>query len=198
MDYSRAIARHLQESAALKQQIVQTCSPGIERAVVLIAQALRQGHQLLLCGNGGSAADAQHIAAEFVIRLSHHLQRPALPALALTTDSSILTAGANDIGYENIFARQVEAFGRQGDVLLGISTSGNSPNVLKAFELARKNELMTIGLLGNDGGKGRALTDLAIIVPSHNTQYIQEAHITIGHIIVELVEQTLYGASSAL
>lgn len=192
MDFFKEITTHLQESAQVKQKIIECCLPQIEKSIHILSNVVKEGHKILICGNGGSAADAQHIAAEFVIRLSHHLNRPAIPALALTTDSSVLTAGSNDIGYENVFARQVEAFGQPGDVLMGISTSGNSKNILKAFKRAREKKVITIGLLGSQGGKCKELVDLPIIVPSANTQYIQEAHITIGHIIVELVEQTLY------
>ena len=192
MDFFKEITTHLQESAQVKHKIIECCLPQIEKSIHILSNVVKEGHKILICGNGGSAADAQHIAAEFVIRLSHHLNRPAIPALALTTDSSVLTAGSNDIGYENVFARQVEAFGQPGDVLMGISTSGNSKNILKAFKRAREKKVITIGLLGSQGGKCKELVDLPIIVPSANTQYIQEAHITIGHIIVELVEQTLY------
>ncbi len=192
MDYSEAISLHLKESAIVKEKTIHACLPQIQKVIDITAQALQNGHKILICGNGGSAADSQHIAAEFVIRLSHTLRRPAIPALALTTDSSVLTAGANDIGFENVFARQIEAFGQPGDILIGITTSGNSANILKAIETAKSKKMITIGLLGNQGGQCRNLVDLPVIVPSDNTQYIQETHITIGHIIVELVEKTLF------
>ena len=147
----------------------------------------------LLCGNGGSAADCQHIATELMIRLSHHIQRPALPAIALTTDTSNLTAGGNDIGFENVFARNIEGLGTNGDVLLAISTSGNSPNVIKAVEMAHQKGMQAIGFLGGSGGKLKSIVDLPIIIPSSNVQRIQEGHITIAHIICELVEDKLYG-----
>jgi len=147
----------------------------------------------MLCGNGGSAADAQHLAAEFVIRLSPNIKRPGLPAIALTTDTSNLTAGANDIGYDNVFARSVEALGQEGDILIGISTSGNSPSVNNAFIKAREMKINTIGFLGKEGGKAKELCDIAIIVPSDDTQRIQEGHITIGHIIFQEVEQEMFG-----
>ncbi len=192
MDYSKAIASHLQESAAVKLKTAQTCLDEINTAVKAISQSITEKHKILICGNGGSAADAQHIAAEFIVRLSHRLERPAIPALALTTDTSVLTAAGNDIGFENIFARQVQAFGQSGDILLAISTSGNSVNILKAIRQAKHNNLYTIALLGKNGGQCKEAADLSIIVPSDSTQHIQEAHITIGHIIVELVEKTLY------
>ena len=155
--------------------------------------AFKNGNKLLLCGNGGSAADCQHIAAEFMIRLSHDVDRPAIPAIALTTDTSNLTAGGNDIGYDNVFARNVEGLGNSGDILIAISTSGNSSNVIKAVEKAKTKKLKTIGFLGGDGGKLSTKVDLPIIMPSKNVQRIQEGHITVAHIICELVEQELYG-----
>jgi len=148
---------------------------------------------MLLCGNGGSAADCQHIATEFMIRLSHHINRPALPAIALTTDTSNLTAGGNDIGWVNVFARSVEGLGNEGDILLAISTSGNSPNVIKAVEKAREKKMIVVAFLGGDGGKLKDIVDLPIVIPSSNVQRIQEGHITIAHIICELVEMELYG-----
>jgi D-sedoheptulose 7-phosphate isomerase len=187
------IVDSLRESAQLKQKIEGECVGTIAKAVDLVINALNRKKKILLCGNGGSAADAQHLATEFVIRLSPNLTRPGLPAIALTTDTSTLTAGANDLGYDNVFARSVEALGNDGDVLIGISTSGNSESVNRAFTKAREKKLVTIGLLGKDGGKSRELVDLAIIVPSSDTQRIQEGHITIGHIIFQQVEQELYG-----
>jgi len=146
----------------------------------------------MFCGNGGSAADSQHLATEFIIRLSHDIKRPAMGAIALTTDTSLLTAGANDIGYENVFARQVEGLGKPGDVLVGISTSGNSGSIIKAFEMAKQKSVGTIAFLGGTGGKIKGTTDCDIIVPSSNTQRIQEGHITIGHIVCESVEREIY------
>lgn len=183
----------LKESAETKQKIALQCAPAISKAIDLIISALKNGKKILLCGNGGSAADAQHLATEFVIRLHPEIKRPGLPAIALTTDTSTLTAGANDIGYENVFARSVEALGNEGDVLLGISTSGNSESVNRAFQKAKEKKLVTIGFLGKDGGKSRSLVDLAIIVPAKDTQRIQEGQITIGHIIFQEVEQEMFG-----
>lgn len=187
------IVESLHESIQTKQGIEQQCIPSIEKAIDLITAALRDKKKILLCGNGGSAADAQHLAAEFVIRLNPKIQRPAIPAIALTTDSSTLTAGSNDFGYDNVFARSVEALGIEGDVLIGITTSGNSESVNRAFQKAKEKEMVTIGFLGKDGGKSKTLVDLAIIVPAQDTQRIQEGHITIGHIIFQQVEQELFG-----
>jgi D-sedoheptulose 7-phosphate isomerase len=183
----------LVESAATKKRISETCSGDIAKAIDMMVRAYTDKKKVLLCGNGGSAADAQHLATEFVIRLSPNIKRPGLPAIALTTDTSNITAGANDIGYDNVFARSVEALGSKGDVLIGISTSGNSESVNRAFVKAREMGMATIGFLGKDGGKSKSMVDLAIIVPSTDTQRIQEGHITIGHIIFQEVEQELYG-----
>ena len=187
MDAKKFIVDSLSESSETKIKIKNTLQDEIIKAVEIISSSYKRGNKLLLCGNGGSAADCQHIATELMIRLSHHIQRPALPAIALTTDSSNLTAGGNDIGFENIFARNIEGLGVKGDVLLAISTSGNSPNIIKAVEMAHKKELSVLGFLGGDGGKLKSIVDLPIIIPSSNVQRIQEGHITIAHIICELV-----------
>jgi D-sedoheptulose 7-phosphate isomerase len=190
---SQFIRDSLKESSNTKLRILQQCLPDISKAVDIIIQAFNNKKKVLLCGNGGSAADAQHLATEFVIRLSPCIKRPGLPAIALTTDSSMLTAGANDLGYDNVFTRSLEALGVEGDVLIGISTSGNSQSVNNAFQKARNMKLTTIGFLGKDGGTSKKLVDLAIVVPSDDTQRIQEGHITIGHIIFQEVEQELFG-----
>jgi len=192
MDKEKFIADSLIESAETKTKILKECKSDILKAVELLVNCFKNGNKLLLCGNGGSAADCQHIATELMIRLTHHIQRPALPAIALTTDTSNLTAGGNDIGFENVFARNVEGLGNKGDVLLAISTSGNSPNVIKAVEMAHKKGMKVISFLGGNGGKLKPLVDLPIVIPSHNTQRIQEGHITVAHIICELVEEELY------
>jgi D-sedoheptulose 7-phosphate isomerase len=184
----------LRESAKTKQSIEQQCVAEIEQAIGIIVTALKNKKKILLCGNGGSAADAQHLATEFVVRLSPNIKRPGMPAIALTTDSSTLTAGANDFGYDHVFARSVEALGNEGDVLIGISTSGNSESVNNAFKTAKEKKMVSIGLLGKNGGMSKGLVDLAIIVPAVDTQRIQEGHITIGHIIFQQVEQELYGS----
>lgn len=186
------ITDELKASAETKRLIAENCTDTIAKAVDTLIRTLNQGGKILLCGNGGSAADAQHLATELVIRMDPTLKRPGIPAVALSTDSSMLTAGANDIGYDNVFARAVEALGRKGDVLIGISTSGNSESINKAMQQARSAGMATIGLLGKDGGKTKGLVDVAIIVPSQNTQRIQEGHITIGHIICGLVEREMY------
>lgn len=165
-------------------------SRNIARAGELVTEALRAGGKLLICGNGGSAADAQHIAAELTGRFK--VNRPALAAIALTTDSSALTAIANDFGYDVVFSRQVEALGRQGDVLLAISTSGTSRNVVLAAERARAQGMTVIGLTGPSGGSLATLSQVAICVPGHSTDRIQELHITVGHILCGLVEATIF------
>lgn len=193
MDSRKFISDALKESSAVKLKIIDACSSTILDAADILTSAFTKGKKLLLCGNGGSAADCQHIATEFVIRLSHNFIRPALPAIALTTDTSNLTAGSNDIGFENVFARSVEGLGNEGDVLLAISTSGNSRNIIKAVEKARDKKMIVIGLLGGSGGKLLPLVDKGIIIPSSNTQRIQEGHITVAHILCEIVEQKLFG-----
>jgi D-sedoheptulose 7-phosphate isomerase len=165
-------------------------APAIASAASLLVGAFKAGNKLLVMGNGGSAADAQHLAAEIVGRFK--LERPALPALALTTDSSILTAIGNDYGFERVFLRQVEAHACAGDVVVGISTSGNSPNVKLALELAASRGCHTVALLGNDGGSIKDVSELAIVVPSADTPRIQEGHIAIIHIVCDLVERTLF------
>ena len=189
----RFIEDSLKASAETKMKISESCSAEISKAIDLIIKALNGKKKLLLCGNGGSAADAQHLATEFVVRLSPTIKRPGLPAIALTTDTSNLTAAANDIGYDNVFARSIEALGNEGDVLIGITTSGNSPSINNAFTAAKSRGMVTIGFLGKDGGQSKSLVDLAIIVPSSDTQRIQEGHITIGHIIFQEVEQEMFG-----
>ncbi len=182
------VQKQLAQSIATLQAVLadQTISDTLVTIADLTARALKSGHKLLVAGNGGSAADAQHLVAEFVVRLVD--TRPALRAIALTTDSSILTACGNDFGFDQIFARQVEALGQPGDIFLGISTSGNSPNILQALEQARKNGLTTIGFSGNGGGKMRDLCDHNIIIPSAVTMNIQESHLALEHIFCMLVE----------
>jgi D-sedoheptulose 7-phosphate isomerase len=195
MDAKKFIIDSLNESSETKLKIRDQLMGEILKTVDLLAGSFKEGNKLLLCGNGGSAADCQHIATELMIRLSHQIQRPALPAIALTTDTSNLTAGGNDIGFENVFARNIEGLGNQGDVLLAISTSGNSPNIIKATHAAHNKRMKVIGFLGGNGGKLKDLVDLPILIPSSNVQRIQEGHITIAHIICELVEDKLYGTA---
>jgi D-sedoheptulose 7-phosphate isomerase len=194
MNKEKFITDSLKDSSETKLKIEQECKEDILKAVSILSEVYRNGNKLLLCGNGGSAADCQHIATELMIRLSHHIQRPALPAIALTTDTSNLTAGGNDIGFESVFTRSIEGLGNEGDLLLVISTSGNSANVIKAAETARSKGMEVIGLLGGDGGKLKSFVDLPIIIPSSNVQRIQEGHITVAHIICELVEEELYNS----
>jgi phosphoheptose isomerase len=183
---------HLRESAAIYTQLAEGSGDALLSAVDMLADCFRAGGKLMICGNGGSAADAQHLAAEFVSRLTQDFERPALPAISLATDSSFLTAYANDIGFEGVFARQVEALGRAGDVLLGISTSGNSANVMRAVEKARRQNIRTLGLLG-EGGALTAMVDCALVVPSRKTQYVQEASLALYHLLCDLTERRLFG-----
>jgi D-sedoheptulose 7-phosphate isomerase len=186
------IDNHFADSAKTIELTLETCKESIIKAADLISATFRSGGKLLLAGNGGSAADCQHMAAEFVSRLTKELERPGLPAIALTTDTSFLTAFSNDINFDGVFARQVQALSKPGDTLLGISTSGNSRNVLQAVELAQKLGVQSVGLCGK-GGKIADLATVSIRVPSINTQHIQECHLCIEHIICELVEQALFG-----
>jgi D-sedoheptulose 7-phosphate isomerase len=194
MDSETALTRvvsSLQEGAELRIKVGQVCARNIVAAASMITECFRSGGKLLLFGNGGSAADAQHLAAEFVGQFV--MKRHALPAMALTTDSSILTAVGNDYGFEQVFARQIQALGRAGDVAIGLSTSGNSPNIIAAAEEARKRHLKIIGLTGKDGGTLAKCVDISITVDAQNAARIQECHIAIGHILCELVEHGLFG-----
>ena len=186
-----AIKSHLERSAEVKAQAAEECADAAAEAASIIAASLADGGTLMLCGNGGSAGDAQHIAAEFVATLDHARPRPGLRALALTTDTSFLTAYSNDFGYQDIFARQVETLGRSGDVLIGISTSGNSGNVVAAIEKAKSMGMKTIALTGASGGKLKEVADLTIAVPADQTALIQETHIALGHAITASVETAL-------
>lgn len=174
-------ARMLEDGALIRlvKRIAEECT-----------EALRRGNRILFAGNGGSAADAQHLAAELVSRFA--FDRPGLAGIALTTDTSILTAVGNDYGYEKIFARQIEAHGRDGDVLVALSTSGNSPNILEALETARFQGIRTIGLTGAGGGRMRALCDYCVRVPSDETARIQECHMVLGHILCGLMEAAIF------
>ena len=186
---------HLSGTASVLQAAFEQCGTAILAAADLIAKSFNNGGKLLLCGNGGSAADCQHLAAEFTSRLTIDFPRPALPALALTTDTSFLTAYANDIDFEGIFARQIEALGKPGDVLIGISTSGGSKNVVQAVNVARKKGIQSIVLTGNRG-QLRELADIAICVPSDSTQHIQETHLAIEHMVCHFVERALFATKS--
>jgi D-sedoheptulose 7-phosphate isomerase len=183
LDQSIAVMTAVRDDAEIRDTLV--------RAGELTAEAMRSGGKLLVAGNGGSAADAQHLVAEFVVRLT--VNRPAMRAIALTTDTSILTAAGNDFGFEYGFSRQVEALGQPGDVFLGISTSGNSPNILRALTAAKERGMTTVGLTGNGGGTMRALCDLNLVVPSSTTMNIQESHLALEHIFCMVVERFTFG-----
>ncbi len=191
----RLARKHLLESADIKRRTSETCLNSIVAAAEMIAEAFRCGGKVLLCGNGGSAADCQHMATEFVSRLTKDFERPGLPAIALTTDTSFLTAYANDCGYEGVFERQVRTLGAAGDVLIGISTSGNSVNVINAVEAARAAGLRTIALTG-DSGRLAEICDICIAVPSSNTNHIQEAHLAIEHALCFLIERLVFPEAS--
>jgi len=191
-DKEKIITETLKESAEVKIKTIESCKAEILVAVQSLVDAYKNHKKLLLCGNGGSAADCQHIAAEFVIRLTSHVNRPSLPAIALTTDTSNLSAGGNDLGWEFTYSRILEGLGNEGDVLIAISTSGNSPNIIRAVEQAKEKKIFVIGFLGGTGGKLKDLVDLPIVIPSAITARIQETHITIGHILCDLVEKELF------
>ena len=182
------------ESARVKTVFAQENAAAIADVVTAIAAALRAGNKVILFGNGGSATDASHVAAEFVNRFL--LDRPPLPAIALNTDPAVLTSISNDFGYDQIFVKQLTALGRPGDVVIGLSTSGNSPNVLLALEAAKKGDMRTVVLTGGTGGKMTHLADHTFIVPSRHTPHIQETHITLCHIICQLVDEELFGGRS--
>jgi D-sedoheptulose 7-phosphate isomerase len=186
MTRSEHVKELARASIRAKERFFEERADDVVRAAELMIAALRSGRKILLFGNGGSAADAQHLAAELVNR--YRRARPALAALALTTDTSILTAIANDASFEDVFSRQIEALGEPGDVAIAISTSGRSPNVVRAVETARRLGLRTIGLLGRDGGLVAPLVDVPLIVPAEETPHIQEVHITLGHILCDLIE----------
>jgi D-sedoheptulose 7-phosphate isomerase len=185
------IADILHKSAEVKAQTASDCSAAALTAANIIASALKAGGKLMLCGNGGSAGDSQHLAAEFVATLDHRRPRKGLAALALTTDTSFITAYSNDFGYEGIFARQVETLGQSGDVLIGISTSGNSANVVAACKAAREMGIKIVAMTGEGGGAMSDLADVLIAVPSDVTMHIQESHIALGHVITLAVERIL-------
>lgn len=186
----REITSQLAAHREVITRIESELSPQIAEMVTLLVETFRRGGKLLVMGNGGSAADAQHFVAEIVGRFK--MERRGLPAIALSTDTSILTAIGNDYGFDRVFQRQVEALAVPGDMIVGISTSGNSPNVLLALQLAREKGCCTVGLLGKDGGSIKDLCDLALIVPTSDTPRVQEGHITIIHIVCDLLEKTMF------
>jgi len=184
------ILKRVKESSEVKTRFFKENLPKLLDVIQLISQTFEAGNKLFFFGNGGSAADAQHLAAEFVNR--YIIDRPPLPAIALTTDTSILTSISNDIAFNEIFAKQLRALGRAGDVAIGISASGNSSNVIKAFEVAKEMEIKIVALTGNDGGVVAKMANISLVVPSTSTPRIQEAHILIGHILCEMVEHQLF------
>ena len=185
--YTEMVRRHILESAEVKRRLAETLPEKIVEAARLITETVQGGHKILVCGNGGSAADAQHFAGEMVGRYKLN-GRSALPAMALTTDTTVLTCVANDFSYEEVFSRQVEAFAQPGDLVIGISTSGRSANVLNALKAARTNGSRTLALVGNSGGPIGDAADLALCMPSTDTARIQECHITVIHTICEIVD----------
>lgn len=189
--------RHFLQSIEVKQATAEKCADDIARAAFLLIECLRSGGKIMLCGNGGSAADCQHIAAEFTSVLTQDFVRPGLAAIALTTDTSFITANANDFGFEGIFERQVQALGRAGDCVVGISTSGSSKNVFCALQYAREHGMKTVALTGAGGGQMANISDAAIRIPSDNTQFIQESHIAVGHILCALAEFELFNHSQS-
>ncbi|HYA86264.1 MAG TPA: D-sedoheptulose 7-phosphate isomerase [Nitrospirota bacterium] len=189
-----AIIKAFDESAQIKVKFVRENIDKIIDVVQLIAQAFREGKKVMLFGNGGSAMDASHIAAEFVNRFI--MERPPLPAIALNTDTAVLTSISNDYDFSQVYSKQLSALGHEGDVVVGISTSGNSPNVIKAIEVAKKNGMKTVIMTGGTGGKMASMADFAFIVPTRVTARIQETHITLGHAICQMVDEELFGSLS--
>ncbi len=186
------IKQQIKKSYEIKQYIYkdEALLNNIETVAKKCVKLYRGDKKTILAGNGGSAADAQHIAAEMVGR--YGFDRPSLPSLALTTDTSALTAIGNDYGYDRVFSRQLEGMGQEGDIFIGISTSGNSLNIIKAFEVAKKKNIFTVALVGRDGGEMAKIADISLIVPSDSTPRIQESHILIGHIICDIIEKEIF------
>ena len=184
------IKQQISASIAVKESMIHYCIEDIQSAASLMINSLRKEGRIFWCGNGGSAADAQHLATELMGGMTSHDRKP-IPSIALTTDSSFLTAWSNDMGFESVFSRQIQGLGKVGDVLIGISTSGNSENILAAVKQAKFKELSTIVFTGNSGGKINGLADISINIPSEDTQRIQEAHIMVGQILCSLIEDDL-------
>ena len=184
---TEALMQEMHDHARTMERVMQSLTPHIAEAGERIVETLKRGNKILLCGNGGSAADAQHIAAELTGR--YKTERRGLPAVALTTDTSALTAIGNDYGYDRVFERQTEALAREGDLLIGISTSGNSANVLLALQKAREVGCFTLGFSGREGGQMNAVCDLNLVIPSEDTPRIQEMHIMIGHLLCSMVDK---------
>ena len=191
MDEKRRFAAMMERSAELKRRIAAALADQVVAAVDACERSIRAGNKLMFCGNGGSAADSQHLATELLVRLRGKVERDSWPALALTLDPAMLTAGGNDYGFERVFERPLRGLGRPGDVLFGITTSGRSPNVVRALQAAREIGITTIGLLGGAGEPALALCDIALLVPDAETARIQECHIALGHAVLELLEDRL-------
>lgn len=191
-EWQALIENSIRANIELKHKLLEESIDAISKAAQQLKTTIKKRGKILICGNGGSAADAQHIAAELVVRLKTTSNRPAIAAQALTVDPSILTASANDYGFDFVFSRQIEALGNHGDTLIAISTSGNSANVVEAANMAHEKGLYVIGLLGADGGRLAMLVDLPIFVPAQDTARIQEAHILIGHILCDILESELF------
>ena len=190
MNHKREIERQLNQSSSVFADMVSKCGDSMNLASNMMIEAIENGNKILWCGNGGSAAQAQHLSTELVGGLRDH-DRQAIPSISLTTDSSFLTAWSNDTDFNSVFSRQISALGKKGDILVGITTSGNSDNVIKAVEIAEEMGIYTIVFTGKDGGKINGKADITITIPSDDTQRIQEGHILCGHILCELVEQSL-------
>ncbi|BDA78966.1 phosphoheptose isomerase [Leptospira kobayashii] len=193
MNHNTLITSHIEDSIRTKQSVLESLIPSIEAAGKLAVESLNSGGMLYFCGNGGSSCDASHIAAELVIRYKSGNERKAIPAIALNADQAVLTACSNDYGYEHIFKRQLEAFGKPNDLFVGLTTSGNSKNILLALDEAKRIGMKSLLLLGGDGGKAKGLATREIIVPSNVTARIQESHILIGHILCSIIEKELFG-----
>ena len=186
----KIIQKRFKESSEVKARFLKENLSKLLEVIKLISHTFEAGNKLFFFGNGGSAADAQHFAAEFVNR--YIMDRPPLPAIALTTDTSILTSISNDMAFNDIFSRQIKALGKEGDVAVGISTSGNSSNVIKAFEVAKEIGMKTVALAGNDGGVLAKIADISLVVSSSSTPRVQETHILVGHLLCEMVEHQLF------
>lgn len=193
-DTAEVVVEHLRALSRLAETVAAGMAEEVSAVAAMVAEALDRGGRLYFCGNGGSAADAQHLAAEYVVRFLR--DRRALPAVALTTDTSVLTAGGNDYGFDSVFARQVEALGRAGDLLFLHSTSGESENLLRAVRAAREAGMVTVALLARDGGRLRDEVDRALVVPTNSTARAQELHLAVGHVICELVDRTVTEAEA--
>jgi D-sedoheptulose 7-phosphate isomerase len=186
-----SFAAMMERSAELKRQIARDLAEPVLVTVDACEASLRRGGKLMFCGNGGSAADSQHLATELLVRLRGTVTRDSWPAIALTLDAAMLTAAGNDFGFDQVFERPLRGLGRRGDVLFGITTSGRSPNVLRALQAAREMGIATVGLLGGDGAPARALCDIVLLVPDRETARVQECHIALGHAVLQLLEERL-------